>query len=52
MWLGYVINAINTELWWGNPVVNVLIKGDRRVDGTIDRVCSIFYVVWTSLAKI
>ena len=52
MWLGYVIHAINTEIWWGNPVVNSLRRRDRRFDGTVDQVWSTFCVVATPSAKI
>ena len=51
MWLGYVIHAISTEIWWGNPLVNALRRRDRGVDGTVDQVWTALYVVWTTLAK-
>ena len=45
-----MIHWINTEILWGNFLVNALRRRDRRVDGTVDQVWT-FYVVWTTLSE-
>jgi hypothetical protein len=51
VWLGFVIHAINIEIWWGNLLVNAPRRRDRRVDGTVDQVWTTFYVAWKTSSK-